>query len=209
MAAQGKDRRTRRVSDVLSFIFSHSFLSFSAPLPAIYLTSRTKQLLIKLSKTHVIRLLICSSILKEAGSYLKLFCSEDIKKEVQNDADKKLLELAGKTGMALINLFLFEELSLQAELLISGNGIGDGDVELISEQALEKILHQLIEVRSLEIYNNKYFKHAEKVSGKVLQCLRNRSLLIRKGESGIQEATRTQKRTQLLTGITICVSSCY
>jgi hypothetical protein len=32
---------------------------------------------------------------------------------------------------------------------------------------------------------NKFFKHAAEASGKVLQCLRNRSLLLRKCESGI------------------------
>lgn len=120
---------------------------------------------------------------------------------MQNDADKKLLELAGKTGMSLINLFLVEELNLQAELLSSGKGISDEGVELISEQALEKMLNQLIKVMQPDKHKNKenrkynnYFKHAAEASGKVLQCLRNRSLLIKKGENGIQEATQHEKK---------------
>jgi hypothetical protein len=120
---------------------------------------------------------------------------------VQNDADKKLLELAGKTGMSLINLFLVEELKLQAELLSSGEGIGDGGVELISEQALEKMLNQLIKVMQPDKHKNKenrkynkFFKHAAEASGKVLQCLRNRALLLKKGENSIQEATKHEKK---------------
>jgi hypothetical protein len=120
---------------------------------------------------------------------------------VQNDADKKLLELAGKTGMSLINLFLVEELKLQAELLSSGKGIDDGGVELISEKTLEKVLNQLIKVMQPDKHKNKenrkynkFFKHAAEASGKVLQCLLNRSLLLRKCGSGIQEATKHEKK---------------
>jgi hypothetical protein len=152
-------------------------------------------------KPRATRLLICSCTVKEAGSYLKLFCSEDKKKEAQNHGDKELLELAVTTGMSLINLFLVEELKLHAELLSSGKAIGDGGVELISEQTLEMLLNEIIEVMQPDKHKNKenrkynnFFKHAAEASGKVLQCLHNRSLLLRKCESGIQGATKHEKK---------------